>query len=146
VLLTVLGVFFAWSGVQVKWIRDRHAILARPGIVSKTGRFSVEPPPATPWTLRPFGEQAYREILVVVVDDDRALDYVMGTPADDEKVRPEERSKVLRIGQLFPEAFVGVWSRRNDPAPLPVIPKVLKRQGSFVNPLDVSRPRQPSGL
>jgi len=90
VLVTILGVFFGWLGVQVKWIHERRA--ARIWIAEH------QPPPQTsykmfsrkllPWVLRLFGEQPVLSISVAVA--------------------PGEKDEAERLQKLFPEADIDI--------------------------------------
>jgi hypothetical protein len=106
VLVTVLGVFLGWLGVQVKWIRDRrearacseewaNAYVVRIGPHTSTALASYFQPSTAwnyrpaPWSLRLFGEPGVYSIDVPSWVDDR-----------DEEVR--------RMKRLFPEAEVSM--------------------------------------
>ena len=97
VLVTLFGL---WLGVQVKWIRDRHAALewirepsyrnGKPIAGSRKG-FTSKPCPA-PFSLRLLGEQGYREIILDVTRPDK--DY---TPAQLRKLFPEATTVVFTL-------------------------------------------------
>ena len=81
VLTTVLGCFFAWLGVQVKWMGDRQAARRT---YPEGPATEVEGPPKAPWSLRILGEKG---------------SYPFVLPASATDLEQE------RIRDLFPEAY-----------------------------------------
>ena len=67
VLVTVLGVFLGWLAVQVKWIRDRHEVMSRPGdrLHGYLGQTKA------PWSIRIFGEQGHEWVFAPYSEMDR---------------------------------------------------------------------------
>lgn len=66
----LLTVFAVWLGVQVKWIRDRHAALAWAEAHAAVGEEAY--PAATrdaPWSLRLLGEDGVT--MIVICSDDK---------------------------------------------------------------------------
>jgi len=105
-LVTLLGVFFGWLAVQVKWIRDRREALQlneshRSSLLHSEIKDIVAPYPAlhpilAPWSIRILGE-AGRELILVV-----------GSEIDQERFS--------RLKRLFPEAEVRSGSRGRPPS------------------------------
>jgi len=89
VLVTVLGAAVGWLSVQLKWIRERHAVLeqleTRSGYYAQAFRYSVDPSANLPLGLR-----LLREPSVAVVS-------LFTTPEEHESLIPQ-------LQRLFPEA------------------------------------------
>jgi len=84
-LVTILGIAFAWLGVQAKWIRDRHAFAeAHDGDQIFLDFADSAPPPRAPGVLPLLGERGARGI-------------------DTSRMSDEETSQAKR---LFPEAHL----------------------------------------
>jgi hypothetical protein len=95
VLVTIFGVAM-WLGVQVRWIRDRHAILE--GTADWSGTIPLR---RAPWSIHLFGETGYEQIHVPIPDIEHPT-------ADDRRLK-------RHVESLFPEADVGF----TDPFPAP---------------------------
>ena len=67
--------------------------------------FGNDGPRSAPWALRLFGETGYEQAILVIVDKDRTLDNGRDcVDSSDNRLTPEERKDIKRIGQPFPEA------------------------------------------
>src|SRR4051812_13513982 len=89
VLVALASVFAAWATYQLKWIHERHAVLANRKIYEAKQRIIVSypfpPPNRAPWPLRLFGEEGRADFLIDLSETD---------------------PQFQRIRELFPEAHV----------------------------------------
>ena len=105
VVVTVLGVFLGWLGVQLKWIRDRHEALRwldAHQVVSPRDwtNWPVIYHGNPPWSLRMFGETG------------------VGTIALGFEAHPNDPFDVEQLKALFPEAYVDdLWTRSRPTGP-----------------------------
>ena len=82
VLLTILGVFLAWLGIQIKWVHDRHGALQW---VHQSGHGADSYRPA-PWSIRWV---------------ERGVPFINIDP-----VVAHDPEKVRELKRLFPEAVL----------------------------------------
>jgi hypothetical protein len=128
-LFVVVTVFGIWLGYELNWIRQRHAVLSGPHVVSYvSGVNGVSPVQAlAPWSLRLFGERGAYLVFLAFVDDERASHCASPIENDERlgQLNSIELFELERVTQLFPEASVvtgGVFSHaealENPPAPV----------------------------
>jgi len=86
VLVTLMGTFLGWLGVQLKWMRDREATFNHgSSFVGFEGNLA-------PWSIRLLGAPGFRDIYLLVDDVEHLTDA--------------ERANRKRAASLFPEAEV----------------------------------------
>ena len=97
-LITLFATIF-WGGLQVKWVRERHAAMRWLEGRGGSWRYAVDPKQSLPWTLAVLGEPSVAVLSLV------------STPE-------EHKTKVPELGRLFPEAeinevidYSGQWTR-----------------------------------
>jgi hypothetical protein len=94
-IVLVLGSFFGWLGVQIKWKHDRHAewewIEKHCNTFGLAGR---SPPPTVPFGLRIIGETP--------------LDYI---PIDANTMFPQDCSHLKEVIRLFPESQIALQGK-----------------------------------
>jgi hypothetical protein len=95
VLVTILGVFLGWLGVQVKWIRDRHEALEWVRQHEHPMAFQAVEPKPMPWSLRMFGEAPTRYITIQVPKGEKA-------------------ARVRELEELFPECHVLATEQQSE--------------------------------
>jgi len=119
VVVLLLAVPLAWMGVQLKWIRDRHAFrlkhltsiqgginlnqeraakLVASGFPKAAGRHIA--PPGMLWL---FGEYAFANLDVAVSSDD--VRQING----DSYVIPANHAEVVAAKRLFPESEITIY-------------------------------------
>ena len=108
VLVTVLGVFLGWLGVQLKWIRDRHAAIEWVESINRRVLILSSLPNTMrwelggtgikryPWNNAPWGLRLLGEAGVSVFS------------INSERVTPNDRAlkRLPELRRLFPEAQV----------------------------------------
>jgi len=127
VVVTILGMFLGWLGVQVKWIHDRHESLkwirSQPQYNSSTekfggtGRNDDRKLGRPPWSIRILGEPGMQRILFYAASDSEMNNF---------DFHPE-------IRQLFPEAVIGTYG-----------PEMTEKESGEKELSKILRPTQPT--
>ena len=113
-MVTVLGVFLGWLGVQLKWMRDRREALewmlpyharqlaAESGslLPPMKGEYASHLDTRAPWSLRTFGERGVVRIEVY-----------------EKWLTPDARYSINDLRLLFPEAEVKAVANRKLTVP-----------------------------
>ena len=112
VVVTVLALACGWFGYELNWLRQRRRVISQPNIIGAKGSYFLEAPPVALWPLRMLGEDAYRRVILVIVDKERfqpGNDYWV--EVDDERLTALELNRIEHLAHLFPEAIAGAWFR-----------------------------------
>lgn len=117
IVVAIFAVPCGWFAYQLSWLRERHAVLARPDVESYYIGFGT-PSRSAPWPLRMFGEAPYLSVTIVIVDPDRTANEEGERVArDDARLTPCEREYLGQIHRLFPEAETRALFMKTQPLP-----------------------------